>query len=296
MKPIQVILHAVILLMIVGLVSQSAAQSPLVQPTAGEPEKELADTSSVTTQSIGGMIVSGGTMNIIFFGILGLFSLCAVTVVLERIVNLRRNKLLPESFLSVVQRAIENHASPSELQRICSQQDHAASRILQSGLLRSGRPLPEVEKAMEDSAAREMAAMRGKSRPLSVVGNVAPLVGLLGTVVGMIMAFQISSQEGLGKAERLAEGIYLALMTTAAGLTIAIPCLLFASWFHSKAERYMCDISECLSRTMPTFAKLEGQSITLTPMNKAPMPVSSHEELSAGERFLREGEVKVSRG
>jgi biopolymer transport protein ExbB len=296
MKPIQVLLYAAILLMIVGLVSQSAAQSPLVQPTAAETEKELADTSAVTTQSIGGMIVSGGTMNIIFFGILGLFSLWAVTVVLERVVNLRRDKLLPQSFVSDVQRATEHHASPSELQRICSQQDHAASRILQSGLLRSGRPLPEVEKAMEDSAAREMAAMRGKSRPLSVVGNVAPLVGLLGTVVGMIMAFQISSQEGLGKAERLAEGIYLALMTTAAGLTIAIPCLLFASWFHSKAERYMCDISECLSRTMPTFAKLEGQAVTLTPLNKAPMPVTSHEELSARERFLREGEVKASKG
>jgi len=123
--------------------------------------------------------------------------------------------------------------------------------------MRAGRPLPEVEKAMEDAAAREMATMRSRNRPLSVIGSVAPLVGLLGTVVGMIFAFRVSSQAGLGKAELLAEGIYLALMTTAAGLSIAIPSLLFHAWFNATAEKFMRDIDRVLLETLPSFARME---------------------------------------
>ncbi len=297
MKLFQVVLYAVIVVTIAGLASRSPGQQPgsepavvqADQPTASPDQPEVA-----TTQSIGGMIVSGGSLNIVFFGILGVFSLWSATVVLERIVNLRRDKLLPESFATALIGAIRDEGSPNDFQTICKQNNNTASRILQSGIVRTGRPLPEVEKAMEDAAAREMAALRAKNRPLNVVGNIAPLVGLLGTVVGMIMAFQISSQEGLGKAEQLAEGIYLALMTTAAGLTIAIPCLLFASWFQSKAERFMCDISDCLSRTMPAFAKLEGQPFKLSvPKTSAPPPPVA-EDLTPRERFLREADVEAS--
>ena len=134
------------------------------------------------------------------------------------------------------------------------------SNVLKAGVLRAGRPLPEVEKAMEDAAARETAAMRSRNRPLNVVGSVAPLVGLLGTVVGMIFAFRVSSQAGLGKAELLAEGIYLALMTTAAGLTIAIPCLLLVAWFNAMVERYMREMDENLLEVMPSFTRMENKT------------------------------------
>ena len=121
--------------------------------------------------------------------------------------------------------------------------------------------MPEVEKAMEDAAAREMAAMRSRNRPLSVIGSVAPLVGLLGTVVGMIFAFRVSSLAGLGKAELLAEGIYLALLTTAGGLTIAIPCLLLVAWFNTLVERFMRDIDETLLEVMPGFTRVENMAV-----------------------------------
>ena len=251
------------------------------------PQNGPSATSSGDSKSVGGMIVSGGTLNIIFFGVLGVFSLWAATVILERIFNLRRENLLPKSFVRELLQLVEN-ASPNarDFQALCDGHDAPASRIFRAGVARAGRPLPEVEKSMEDAAAREMAAIRAKSRPLSVVGNIAPLVGLLGTVVGMIMAFQISSQDGLGKAERLAEGIYLALMTTAAGLTIAIPCLLFASWFQGRAERYMCDIGECLTTAIPHFAQMEGKKV-----NNMVIPSSMEPEADAREKFLREGIV-----
>ncbi len=265
------------------------AQQPADSDKATQQVDE-SDGSTVTRaseKSIGGMIVSGGVLNVVFFGILGVFSLWAATVVLERMFNLRRDKLLPDSFANQLAAIVQiTQTTPVKFQQLCESSPSPASRIFHAGVLRAGRSVPEVEKAMEDAAAREMATLRARSRPLSVVGNVAPLVGLLGTVVGMIIAFQISSQEGLGKAERLAEGIYLALMTTAAGLTIAIPCLLFASWFHARAERYMCDIDECLMESIPSFARMEGAS-----QNSAGQAVTAKEmaEMSPRERFLNEG-------
>ncbi len=111
---------------------------------------------------------------------------------------------------------------------------------------------------MEDALAREVSRLRGSVRPLTIVGNVAPLVGLLGTVVGMIMAFRAASQEGLGgDAQILVEGIYLALLTTAAGLTIAIPSMLFAALFNSRIDHYLREMDERLMETIPCFEWME---------------------------------------
>lgn len=133
--------------------------------------------------------------------------------------------------------------------------------VLRAGLLRAGRPVAEVEKSMEDALAREVAALRSRVRPLNVIGAVAPLVGLFGTVIGMILAFRTASVEGLGgRAELLAEGIYLALLTTAAGLTIAIPCLLFAAYFNDRIDKFMREMDERLMTTIPCFARMEGNA------------------------------------
>jgi biopolymer transport protein ExbB len=142
-------------------------------------------------------------------------------------------------------------------------------------LLRVGRPLSEVEKAMEDGAARELAELRSRSRPLSVAANVAPMVGLLGTVVGMLEAFRVASQAGLGKAELLAEGIYLALETTVAGLLIAIPALLLASFISSRGERLVRELADHLTRVLPVFVKLEERRATGAPRTASDNPLLS---------------------
>ena len=283
-------------LTLLALKAQAQSQTPEVPPPAAEavPTAENETTpEEVKSQSLGEMVISGGTMNLLFFVVLGLFSLWAVTVVLERMFNLRRNKMLPDSFSQQLRQLTATpQTNATHFLILCDSHDTPASRIFKTGVLRAGRPLPEVEKAMEDAAARQMAAIRAKNRPLSVVGNIAPLVGLLGTVVGMIMAFQVSSQAGLGKAEQLAEGIYLALMTTAAGLTIAIPCLLFASWFAGRAERFMCEIGECLTLAMPSFAQMEGQPVMIAATHATPA-ASPERALTPRERFLREAGIEV---
>ena len=204
------------------------------------------------------MIVAGGALNIAFMVTLGVFSLAGVSVTLERLVNLTRAKVIPADFVRDLQELVRANENSSERFRaICQRSESPISNILKAALLRAGRPTTEVEKSMEDATVREMAVLRSRIRPLNVVASVAPLVGLLGTVVGMIMAFRMASQAGLGKAELLAEGIYLALETTVAGLVIAIPCLLFAAMFHGRTERFLREIDVVLMDALPCFDDMQ---------------------------------------
>ncbi|MCH2398299.1 MAG: MotA/TolQ/ExbB proton channel family protein, partial [Pirellulales bacterium] len=110
---------------------------------------------------------------------------------------------------------------------------------------------------------------RARIRPLNTVGSIAPLVGLLGTVVGMIIAFHTASQSGLGKAELLAKGIYMALLTTAGGLSVAIPSLLLGSFFSGRVERYFRDMDKLLIPLVPHLVKRPQ------PVQEQPQPPNS---------------------
>jgi biopolymer transport protein ExbB len=90
-----------------------------------------------------------------------------------------------------------------------------------------------------------------------VLSSVGPLVGLLGTAVGMILVFRDISREGMGKAELLATGIYLKLETTVAGLLVAIPSVLFAALFNGRNEKLLRRIDEHLTETIPCFVRME---------------------------------------
>lgn len=220
------------------------------------------------------MIVAGGPLNLAFMGFLGFISLVAAAVALERLANVTRAKLIPPKLageLEELARSGEHRAEKYE--DVLAESSTPLANVWRAALLRVGRPLGEIEKAMEDGAGRELAELRSRARPLSVAANVAPMVGLLGTVVGMLEAFRVASQAGLGKAELLAEGIYLALETTVAGLLIAIPALLLASFISSRGERLMRELADHLTRVLPVFAKLEERRTTGSqrPMSDNPL-------------------------
>jgi biopolymer transport protein ExbB len=211
--------------------------------------------------SVISLILRSGATGLLFFGVLLLFSLVGATVAIERAMSTRRSKIIPPGFVDELEQLVkQTDVNEDSFHDLCSRWTTPISNILKAGLLRCGRPLPEVEKSMEDAAAREMAELRGGIRPLNVVGTVAPLVGLLGTVVGMIIAFRTASQAGLGKGELMAQGIYMALVTTAAGLTIAIPALLLSALFNSKVEKFFREIDKHMMTTMPCFARMEQKS------------------------------------
>lgn len=207
------------------------------------------------------MIQKSGVSGISFMAALGGFSLAMGMVTIERLAHVTRTRILPRGFAAEL-RTIGKGGSDAvgPLQELCRRYPSAAANVLRAGLLRIGRPVVEVEKAMEDAIAREVAGLRSGVRPLSVIASVAPLVGLLGTVVGMIQAFYLASEHGLGgRANTFAEGIYLALLTTAAGLSIAIPALLFAAFFNNRIDKLTRAIAVSLMEILPSFDRKESE-------------------------------------
>lgn len=269
---------------VVGLHAQEgAAVDPAAAPAAAPADAPDEETAQSQQQTLGMLIVQSNMLSLLFYAVLLVFSMVAVTVIIERLVNLRRSRVLPTSFAAGLRDLLDRgDETAAEFRQLCDATSSPVAKILKAAVLRAGRTLPEVEKAMEDAAMREMASMRARNRPLSVVGSIAPLVGLLGTVVGMIFAFGEASEQGLGKAESLAHGIYLALMTTAGGLTIAIPALLFTAWFNARAERFMREIDECLLDTMPSFARMERAPTYAAPVKPSQSADQAEELVGAG--------------
>lgn len=233
------------------------------EPTANAAEPEDGDPASQQhPDSMLGQIVQQWRASMtgkVFILVLAGLSLVAGMTAIERLLNTTRKRIVPSDFvLQLEQLSKSSDPQPEAFTSLSEQSKSPVSKVLQAGLLRIDRPLVEIEKTMEDALAREMAATQARTRPLSVVATVAPLVGLLGTVIGMIDAFRTASQAGLGKGELMAEGIYMALFTTAAGLTIAIPCLLIFAWLRSQIEKLYREMDERLMPVFPAFSRMQS--------------------------------------
>jgi biopolymer transport protein ExbB len=164
-------------------------------------------------------------------------SVVALTYIVERAIRLRDRELGSLAFARGVVDALVQGGTARALSA-CGKELPLA-RILRTGLERAERPPLEREKAVEDAGARELKRLNARLRPLAVVSVLAPLLGFLGTVLGMIQAFlNIALKEGLGRPELLAAGISQALVTTAAGLLVAIPAQAAYFWFRARVERF----------------------------------------------------------
>lgn len=272
---IQCALLSLILLFVADAVRHIRAQDPDAAPANAQPAnarpanarpadaQPIASEDATMLRTLGEEIFQvpntfKKAINLSFYVALLILSIIAFTAALERLFHLKRFKLVPPQFVASLEDLIRGgRDSQHNLQTLANSSDSPIAKVLQSALLRAGRPLAEVEKGMEDAMGREMGAIKGKHRVLAVMGNVAPLVGLFGTVVGMIFAFESITRVTENKGTALAEGIYLALLTTAIGLLIAIPSILLVAFFNSKLERYMRDMDETLLQVLPSFTRME---------------------------------------
>jgi len=177
---------------------------------------------------------------------IGIASMIGLGLILERTVALRRSAIIPRRFLRDLKKIAPEGAENREAAlRFCREHPSPVSRIVAAGL----RKLPQgplaVERAVEDSGGVEVQKLRHNMRMIYGLTVITPMLGLLGTVSGMIDAFRITaSAEGLGKAELLAKGIYEALVCTYAGLLVAIPILLVYYIFIKKIESYVSEMNE----------------------------------------------------
>ncbi|MCB9849702.1 MAG: MotA/TolQ/ExbB proton channel family protein [Phycisphaerales bacterium] len=193
---------------------------------------------AVQVQSVWDFLVKGGPMIIP----IAVCSLAALTVIVERSLTLRRVRVVPPGFLEGVRTAFSG--GPADALSYCTANPSPIATIFQAGLKRANDTPDRREKAIEEAGAREVFTLRKYLRLLAVVAAIAPVMGLLGTIFGMIKAFQTVALAGdaLGKTELLAKGIYEALITTAAGLLLAIPALVCYHWLSSKIDRLVFEM------------------------------------------------------
>ncbi len=232
----------------IALVTSSA---PAMLSTLAAAAPEPQGTMTVTT--IGEFFAAGGNL---MWAILG----CSVVVLglaIERYLSLREARLLPQSVRDMVA-AIEQGRLDAAAAEATAAAKEPAQRVLAAGLRRRGQPLAHIEKAMEDQLHKESARLRGNVRGIHVMAAVAPLLGLLGTVLGIAEVFASVEQTGLGKPELLASGIKVALYTTIFGLFVAIPATLVAAHLQARVRRMVIAIAEALAPAVDGLAAPPG--------------------------------------
>ncbi|MCH2210472.1 MAG: MotA/TolQ/ExbB proton channel family protein [Fuerstiella sp.] len=162
-----------------------------------------------------------------FAAIFVLASIVALWSAIERLVLLRKRRVIPRAFVDrfLLHLRTGRMDKPTAV-AVCQQNASPVAEIFLHGVRKWGKPAVEIEQAVMDGGERQVSLLKKRLRVLNGVATIMPLIGLLGTVTGMIEAFNnIADSNAIGQAEILASGIALALLTTAIGLFIAIPAL-----------------------------------------------------------------------
>lgn len=187
------------------------------------------------------IVFSGGVSGILIM--LGLISLSVITIylIVDHLLTVRRKDLMPEGLDEVVRQALAA-GKIDEAITACQARPSLESFVLLHGIAELEFGWTAVEKALEDALAEQAARLFRKIEYLNVIGNLAPMVGLLGTVVGMVFAFQqVAASQGAAGAGDLASGIYQALVTTVAGLIVAIPALAAFAVFRNRVDQFVAE-------------------------------------------------------
>jgi biopolymer transport protein ExbB len=188
-----------------------------------------------------------------------LCSIVSLVFVFERTISLRRGRVIPDPFVKrFLHQLREGQLDREQALTLCEENSSAVATVFAAAVRKWGRPAVEVEQALIDSGERVTNDLRRYLRIFNGVATISPLLGLLGTVFGMIAAFNaIATSKALGRPELLASGISEALLTTAFGLTVAIPALLFYWIFVSLVDRRIIEI-DALGQELVALISAEG--------------------------------------
>lgn len=184
---------------------------------------------------------------------IGLASLIGLAALLERVVSLRRSRVVPPEFAIEVVELLKQGRANDAL-TLCRKNDTAAARLVEVGLLAKGEPRSRIKERLEEVGRREAAELERYSEVLGTVASVAPLLGLLGTVWGMILTFEVIQEQGLGHVSSLAGGISQALITTLGGLSVGIPALVAYRWVLSRADDLVRDLEDVALQVLDLLA------------------------------------------
>ena len=244
----------------------ASGQEPQTGFEIATPDTELtlanASTSRVLTpgKRLTDVLRNGGPLMIpIIF-----CSFILVVFTCERLISLRRGRIIPMPFASKFIEQVGNGTlSKTEAIEICEQNGSPIARVFRAGAQKWGKSSVEVEQAVLDEGERQSHHMRRYVRLINGIATVFPLLGLLGTVLGMIHAFDaISSVDTTAVDPKvlIATGISQALLTTAAGMTVAIPALIAYMFFSSRVDRRVMEIDSMAVQVVRSICAENQQS------------------------------------
>ena len=230
-------------------------------------EAAVAVTSTVTNASprLTDILRSGGPLMIP----IGLCSFLLVVFTFERVISLRRQRIIPATFTrKFLSQLNEGELTQETATAICERDDSPMARVFKAGVQKWGKPAVEVEQAVLDEGERTSNRLRKYLRLINGVATLCPLFGLLGTVLGMIHAFDSIASAGATAVDPktlIATGISQALLTTAAGLSVAIPALIAYLFFTSRVDKHIMDID---TLGMKVVNLVSAEALTTTTKTK----------------------------
>jgi len=190
--------------------------------------------------------------------VIGGCSLLSFTIFIERFLHLRKSEIDTNAFIVALRKMIKD-GNIIEAITYCENTPGTISNIVKSGLVKHNRTQEQIESAMEISGLIEVAHLEKNAKILSIIAYIAPLIGLLGTVLGFIQAFSEMRMSGLVdiSATRIGEAMEYALVTTAAGLVVAIPSVIAYNYIVGRIEGFILEIQTTSSEIVDLLVHRE---------------------------------------
>ena len=208
----------------------------LVQDTL-EYKKNVSDISTEKTLSIIELITSGGIGGNLVMGTLGVLSFIAIYILIERYSAIKKASKEDQAFLKSIQNFVEGKDIEAA-KTLCKNTDSPISRMIEKGVDRIDKPMTDISAAIENQGKLEVYKMENNLANLATISGAAPMIGFLGTVIGMIVAFhEMASAGGNIDVEMLSKGIYTAMVTTVGGLIVGIIAYIAYNFLVSKIDK-----------------------------------------------------------
>lgn len=194
-----------------------------------------------------------------FMYVILMIQIVGIVILVERIITIRfKNRIDTTTFVSRIIDYLQNN-NPNKAIEYCNISNAALPRICKIGLQEYGRSSQQVQDAFELAAMHEMPKLEKRTSYLSMIANIATLLGLLGTIFGLIESFQaVANAEASQKAELLTSGIAMAMNTTAYGLIVAIPCLIGFAYITEATNELAEEINESVTRIFRRMVSSRG--------------------------------------
>lgn len=227
--------------------SPESDQTTLPESVSAQEVPNFQDEEGVLQKDSFWFILSaGGTIGLIII----LISIVAGGLAIEYILTIRLTKLVPPGGADAIFQSLQT-GNRAKAIKICQEQGGFLGNIVLAGLSQPGSNWSVIEKALEDTISEHAGRLYRRVDYLSLIGNITPMLGLLGTVVGMVMAFRnLALSDGFAQGTNLAEGIYLALVTTVEGLIVAIPALAAHAYFTNRVSNVVSDATYTIEQIM----------------------------------------------